>query len=105
PAPEQNRPELAAGYVEPRTPVEQTLTAIWSELLRVERVGVEDNFFELGGDSILAIQIISRANEAGLHLTPKLLFQNQTIAELAARVATAPLVVSEQNLVAGPVDR
>src|SRR6185312_10562496 len=58
PAPEPNRPELAAGYVEPRTPVEETLTAIWAELLRVERVGVEDNFFELGGDSILAIQII-----------------------------------------------
>ena len=49
----------------------------------VERVGVGDNFFELGGDSILSIQVVARAKQAGLHLTPRQVFQHQTIAELA----------------------
>jgi amino acid adenylation domain-containing protein len=73
----------AAVFVAPCTPVESTLASIWAEVLGLERVGVHDNFFELGGDSILSIQIIARANRAGLRLTPKHLFQHQTIAELA----------------------
>jgi amino acid adenylation domain-containing protein len=73
----------AAGFVAPCTPVESTLASIWAEVLGLERVGVHDNFFELGGDSILSIQIIARANRAGLRLTPKHLFQHQTIAALA----------------------
>jgi non-ribosomal peptide synthase protein (TIGR01720 family) len=60
------------------------LWGIWREVLGVEALGVEDNFFELGGDSILSIQIIARAGRAGLRLTPRQLFQHQTIAELAA---------------------
>ena len=52
-------------------------------MLRVERVGVHDNFFELGGDSILTIQIISRARQAGLNLSPAELFTHPTIAELS----------------------
>jgi amino acid adenylation domain-containing protein/non-ribosomal peptide synthase protein (TIGR01720 family) len=89
PVPEEQRPELAARYVAPRTPAEKKLAAIWSKVLRVEQVGVNDNFFELGGDSILSIQIISLARREGLKLTPKLLFANQTIAELAPTAVTA----------------
>ena len=59
------------------------LADVWKNLLNLERVGINDNFFELGGDSILSIQIIARAAQAGLRLTPKQLFQHQTIAELA----------------------
>ncbi|HLF28784.1 MAG TPA: amino acid adenylation domain-containing protein, partial [Anaerolineae bacterium] len=102
-APEEARPELAGAYVAPRSPVETTLSNIWSQLLKVKQVGVHDNFFELGGDSILSIQVIARANQAGLHLTPKQLFQHQTIAELAAVVNTAPENQAEQGLVTGPV--
>ena len=83
PAPEQSRPELEREYVAARTPVEEQLCRIWSEVLRVERVGVHDNFFELGGDSILTIQIISRARHAGLNLSPAELFTHPTIAELS----------------------
>lgn len=68
---------------EPQTDVERTLAAIWGEILGANAVGIHDNFFELGGDSILSIQAIARAKQAGLQLTPRQLFENQTIAELA----------------------
>ena len=83
PSPDEQRLELEVEFVAPRTAVEQTLADIWQQLLNVERVGINDNFFELGGDSILSIQIIARAAQAGIRLTPKQLFQHQTIAELA----------------------
>src|SRR5262249_54324540 len=70
---------------------EATLAGIWQAVLGVERVGVHDNFFALGGDSVLGIQVVARARKAGLDLRPALLFQHQTIAELAPAVArTAP---------------
>jgi amino acid adenylation domain-containing protein/non-ribosomal peptide synthase protein (TIGR01720 family) len=81
-------PGRTAAYQAPRTPVEETLADIWQQVLRVGRVGRDDNFFALGGDSILGIQVMSRAAKAGLALTPKLLFQHPTVGELAA-VATA----------------
>jgi aryl carrier-like protein len=84
PSPDARRSETAGTFILPRNPLEETLADIWTELLGLEQVGIHDNFFDLGGDSILAIQIISRANQAGLRLTPKQLFQNQTIAGLAA---------------------
>ena len=64
---------------------------------------MHDNFFALGGDSILSIQIIARANQAGLRLTPKQLFQHQTIAELATVAGITPTIQAEQGLVLGPV--
>jgi amino acid adenylation domain-containing protein/non-ribosomal peptide synthase protein (TIGR01720 family) len=91
----------ARTYTAPATPAEQTLTAIWQKVLRIERVGVNDNFFELGGDSILSIQAIARARQAGLRLTPRQLFENPTAAALAAIVTDSidTPVVAE---VAGP---
>ncbi|WP_158885984.1 non-ribosomal peptide synthetase [Amycolatopsis anabasis] len=80
------QPDTGAAYVAPRTPIEEELARIWAEVLRVERVGVEDNFFELGGDSILSIQVVSRARRAGWKLVAKDLFVHQTIAGLATAV-------------------
>jgi amino acid adenylation domain-containing protein/non-ribosomal peptide synthase protein (TIGR01720 family) len=78
------------GYVPPTGPVQERLASIWAEVLGLDRVGVEDNFFALGGDSILGIQVVSRARQAGLGLRSKDLFLAQTIAELATKVtATA----------------
>ncbi len=74
----------------PETPNEHSLTAIWKQILRVDRVGIHDNFFELGGDSILAIHVIARAREAGLSLTPRQLFEHPTVAALAALVMDKP---------------
>ncbi|HEY2136641.1 MAG TPA: amino acid adenylation domain-containing protein [Xanthobacteraceae bacterium] len=90
-----------AAYEAPRRDVEQRLAEIWAGVLNVERVGINDNFFELGGDSILCLQVISRAKAAGLHLTTKQLFENQTVAALAAVAAAAPVVNAEQGLVSG----
>ncbi len=86
PAPDKSRPESQQAYVAPRTVTEKTLAAIWSEVLGVKQVGVHDNFFELGGDSILGIQMIARANRAGMSYQLKQLFQDQTIASLATAV-------------------
>jgi len=71
-------------YVAPETELEQQIAAIWAEVLRLPQVGVNDNFFELGGDSIISIQVVSRARQAGIRFTPKDLFQHQTVQSLAA---------------------
>ncbi len=80
----------------PRTPVEETLAAIWADALGLEQVGIHNNFFELGGDSIRSILIIAKAHRAGLQLTPKQIFQYQTIAELAQVVSTLPVQTEQQ---------
>ncbi len=103
PAPDAARPDLDATFVAPRTPEEAALAAIWAQVLRRERVGVHDNFFALGGDSILAIQVISKARQAGLQLAPRQMFQHQTVAELAAVAGAAMALPVEQGLVQGPV--
>lgn len=86
PAPDGTRPELQAAFVAPRTETEQTLAAIWCEVLEIQRVGVEDNYFELGGDSIRAITLLARAQEAGMPLALVDIFQAPTVAGLAARL-------------------
>jgi non-ribosomal peptide synthase protein (TIGR01720 family) len=94
------RPELSTPYIEPNNNVERTLAAIWRDMLGIDRVGVHDNFFELGGDSVLNIQITARANKAGLKLTPKQVFEHQTIAALAAVAGAAG---TEKTVNAEPV--
>src|SRR6266851_4890484 len=71
----------------PRTPQEEILCALFAEVLGLCAVGIEDNFFELGGDSIISIQLVSRARKAGLVITPRAVFQQQTVAGLAAIAA------------------
>jgi non-ribosomal peptide synthase protein (TIGR01720 family) len=103
PAPEAVRSAVEAGFVAARTSVEATLAKIWADVLRLEQVGVYDNFFELGGDSILSIQMIARANQAGLRLSPQQVFQHQTIADLAAVAGTASVIWAEPGVVTGEV--
>ncbi|MGI8505171.1 MAG: amino acid adenylation domain-containing protein, partial [Hassallia sp.] len=90
-------------FVPPRTSVENILAKIWAELLRLDHVGINDNFFELGGDSILSIQAIARAKQAGLQLTAKQMFEHQAIAQLAAVAGTITQPEAEQGLVTGEV--
>src|SRR6185369_8587707 len=90
-------------YAAPRNPMEELLAGIWREVLGVEQVGIHDNFFALGGDSILSIQVTSRAHRAGVHLTPRQIFEHPTVAELAQVAGSAAAVKAEQGAVTGPV--
>ncbi len=83
PGMERERPS-----VPPRTPAEQILAHIWCEILNLDAVSVDDRFFSLGGDSLMSIQVIARARQEGLFLTPRQLFEEQTIARLAAAAKT-----------------
>ena len=91
PEPDWSRAENAADRK--ATEREEQIQAIWASLLPVQDVGLDDNFFELGGDSIMALQIVSRMKRVGLETTPAMLFQHQTVAELAQ------VVTSERKLV------
>ncbi|HYP63562.1 MAG TPA: condensation domain-containing protein, partial [Acidocella sp.] len=72
-----------------RTPQEELLCGLFADVLGVAGVGINDNFFELGGDSIISIQLVSRARQAGLLITARAVFQHQTVAALAATAAVA----------------
>ncbi|MBS4078114.1 non-ribosomal peptide synthase/polyketide synthase [Pseudomonas rustica] len=94
--------QLQQVYVAPQSALEQQLATIWQDVLKLQRVGLSDNFFELGGDSIISIQVVSRARQAGLRFTPKDLFQHQTVQALAAVVQTGePLQLIDQQPVTG----
>ena len=85
PAPEATGAE--EGYVPPRTPTEEVLAGIWSEVLSVPQVGARDGFFELGGHSLLATRAISRIREVfGVEVPLRALFEAPVLADLAAAV-------------------
>lgn len=87
---------ITESYVAPRNPMERALADIWANVLDLDRVGIHDNFFEIGGESIIAIQVVSRINRAGYEVTPRQIFQHQTIAELAEALKSQPQVSALQ---------
>ena len=102
----QPAPEAASveEHVAPRDAAEEALAAVWAEVLHLERVGIHDNFFALGGDSILAIQVVTRSRKRGVRFAPRQIFQNQTIAQLAAvaEVAHPPGAAAGKAAATGP---
>jgi acyl transferase domain-containing protein len=78
------RPNLPTAFTAPRSELERQLAEIWQEVLAIDAVGVDDNFYELGGDSVMGVQILARARKRGIELTNNQLFEQQTIAAIAA---------------------
>ena len=104
PAPEEVRTGRRSDFVAPRTPVEEVLAGIWSDVLRTTRIGVNDNFFELGGHSLLAMQVVSRIREAfSVEIPVRAIFEKPTLAMLAAEVEQ--LMYQGGSLQAAPVVR
>jgi len=103
PAPGLDQAETDDDAALPRTPVERLLARIWAEVLRVERVGRDDNFFALGGDSLLCIQVVVRAGQSGLRITPLQLFERQTIAALATVAEAASTLQTIERPASGPL--
>lgn len=101
PEPPATAPVADGPPAAPRTTAEQRLTDVWRDVLRLPNVGIHDNFFDLGGDSIIGIQIVARARRAGLYLTPRQLFEQQTIAELAAVAQESAAPAAEQGVISG----
>jgi len=93
-----NRPGLprpavrTGGHTEPaRTDTERALAAVIADVLSTPQVGRFDDFFSLGGDSILSVQLASRARAVGLAVSPRMIFQNPTVEQLAAAVDALPI--------------
>ncbi|GKU48010.1 non-ribosomal peptide synthetase [Mycobacterium montefiorense] len=108
PAPEYHN--VGGAYRAPTTAVEEVLAAIYSEILGLERVGIDDSFFDLGGDSILSMQVVARARAAGVLLRPRDVYVEQSVARLAqvASVATGEIGATDEGLgevVATPIIR
>jgi acyl carrier protein len=82
--PPESGSEASDKYVAPRTPMEEILATIWSEVLKVQKVGINDNFFELGGHSLLATQLVAQIRDRlEIELPLRQLFNSATLAELA----------------------
>ena len=100
------RPDLSSAqqdYTAPATELEQRLADIWQTVLGVSPLGVDDNFFALGGDSIISIQVVSRARQAGIAFSPRDLFQHQTIRSLARVAELSTHTAIDQGIAHGAV--
>ncbi|MBI3550182.1 MAG: acyltransferase domain-containing protein [Elusimicrobia bacterium] len=98
-------PVLASAAVKheaPRNETEELLAKVWAQTLRLKEVGIHSKLFELGGDSITALHIVMKLNQAGVNLTLAQIYQHQTIAALA-ELARSSVSQAEQGPVTGPV--
>lgn len=101
--PEPRLPVSASEFVPPQTEAERAIADIWRELLGAPQVGRNANFFELGGDSILSLQFVSRAQAMGWYLTPRHVFEAQTVEALARIAGQGGRIQAEQGPALGHV--
>ncbi|MEU4414034.1 amino acid adenylation domain-containing protein [Nocardia salmonicida] len=80
----------------PSTPREETLAALFAEVLGLDTVGVDESFFALGGDSIVSIQLVSRAKAAGISFSARDVFERKTVAALAAVADDTEVMVVDE---------
>ena len=102
PQPATDLPDVD-GYIAPRNAIERLLCDLWTEVLKLDRVGIHDNFFELGGDSILSIQVSARARLAGVSVSPSQIFQHPTVAGLAAIASITRASHAAEEVITGEV--
>ena len=101
--PEPDMSLMGGEYVAPENEVEKKLAEIWCDILKLEQIGIHDNFFSMGGDSIISIQLVSKARNSDIYFTPKDLFKNPTIAQLALIDLKGAVIEAEQGLIIGDV--
>jgi len=90
-------------YIAPHSDEERYLVEVWEAVLKRHPISINDNFFELGGDSILSIQVVTKARKLGLGLNAHDIFEHQTIAELAAYAQHVNVIEAEQGILTGHV--
>jgi acyl carrier protein len=92
PAPDHSRPDISEAFAAPRTPIEEMMATIWSEIMEIENVGIHDNFFSLGGHSLLATQVVNRVRDTfNVELPLRLFFETPTIAAFASYIAESQM--------------
>ena len=97
--PEPSLLDNKSTHSKPTNEIEKTLCDIWQSILAADEIGIDDNFFASGGDSILSIQIVSKARVEGLELTVKQLFEYQTVRELAKAITTSNFTIEQDDCV------
>jgi acyl carrier protein len=91
PVPDQNVYHAGEELDQPRNEVEETLTGLWADALKLPAVGIHDNFFELGGHSLLAMRLMSRVRERfQMEIELRVLFETPTVAGMAAHIEQGP---------------
>ncbi|WP_444997366.1 non-ribosomal peptide synthase/polyketide synthase [Aliikangiella sp. IMCC44359] len=101
PTPSSEVFEETTYYQAPSSEQEKILCDIWEEVLSLEKVGINDNFFRIGGDSILAMQVVSKAAKSGIFITAKQIFELNTIRLLALNAKSKTAVNAYQGEVSG----
>ena len=92
PAPDHTRPDMEESFAAPRTPIEEMMAVIWSQILQIEKVGIHDNFFSLGGHSLLATQVVNRVRDTfHVDLPLRIFFETPTVADFAAYIARSQM--------------
>jgi acyl transferase domain-containing protein len=74
-------------FVAPENKIQERLAATWSDVLGIDKIGIDDNFFELGGDSVKAITISGKISSQGLRMSVSDIFTNPLIRELAEKLS------------------
>jgi amino acid adenylation domain-containing protein len=104
PIPDASRRDLETSYAAPQTAIERQIVDIWTEILKLEKIGIHDNFFDLGGYSLLGTQFLTRLRQLfSIELSLRVLFELPTVAELANRVENLQWITQGiQNSPASP---
>ena len=102
PKPDMERPELSVLYKAPSTPIEKNITAVWAELLLLDKIGLDDNFFQLGGNSLIALKTVAVLKQRFKHEVPiTKLYQYPTVSGLVNFITgenkTAPVLTAKKN--------